>query len=115
MFDEISLQTSKLVARKLTKARSLGSEDLHGYLDYMTEQDIAKVLISHLPFIKLEEGKYMIGTEKRTIMVRSDRLMIRVGGGFATLEEYLHQNAPFECIKIHMVMKDKKKTFKEAV
>jgi len=41
--------------------------------------------------------------------------MIRVGGGYATMEEYLRQNAPFECIKILKTMRDKKCTFKKAV
>ena len=47
--------------------------------------------------------------------------MIRVGGGFATLEEHIRQVGPFECIKIYKTMKGNKerneepKTFKEAV
>ena len=31
--------------------------------------------------------------------------MIRVGGGYAKLEEYIRQNGPFECIKIYKLMK----------
>ena len=47
--------------------------------------------------------------------------MIRVGGGYSKLEEYIKQNGPFECIKIYKMMKgDEIKriegmTFKEAV
>ena len=47
--------------------------------------------------------------------------MIRVGGGFATLEEHIRQVGPFECIKIYKLMKgnpEKKEPpmgFKEAV
>ena len=104
-----------LVASKIAKAKSLGELEDDAYLNHMTAKQISKLLLAHLPFIKLKDGQYMIGTEKKTVMVRSNTLMIRVGGGYATLEEYLHQNAPFECIKIAMVMKDKKYTFKEAV
>ena len=31
--------------------------------------------------------------------------MLRVGGGFATLVDYIKQNGPFECIKIYKLMK----------
>ena len=31
--------------------------------------------------------------------------MIRVGGGYSKLEEYIKQNGPFECIKIYKLMK----------
>ena len=55
----------------------------------MTEDEIEQFLCSQLPIIKLAEGKYMIGTEYKPILARSDRLLIRVGGGYATLEQYL--------------------------
>ena len=47
--------------------------------------------------------------------------MIRVGGGYATLEDHIRQVGPFECIKIYKLMKgnDQKKekpmSYKEAV
>ena len=47
--------------------------------------------------------------------------MLRVGGGYATLEEHLRQVGPFECIKIYKLMKGNKlkkqepMTFKNAV
>merc|ERR1719458_1910094 len=53
--------------------------------------------------------------------MRSNKVMIRVGGGFATLEEYIRQNGPFECIKIYKRMRGDLKrgeepvTFKDAV
>ena len=53
----------------------------------------------------------MIGTEKKNVMLKSNGVMIRVGGGYATLDEYLHQNASFECIKISMIMNEKNFSF----
>ena len=35
--------------------------------------------------------------------------MIRVGGGFATLEDHIRQVGPFECIKIYKLMKGSEK------
>ena len=39
------------------------------------------------------------------MMVKSNKIMVRVGGGFATIEEHIRQVGPFECIKIHKLMK----------
>jgi hypothetical protein len=57
----------------------------------------------------------MIGTECKVLQIKSDRLFIRVGGGFATLEDFIKQNGPFECIKIFKVQRDKGVNFIEAV
>lgn len=62
----------------------------------------------------------MVGTESKTIQIKTDRLFIRVGGGYVTLEEHIRQVGPFECIKIYKLMKGQPgKTdgleFKEAV
>ena len=85
-------------------------------LNVMDEHELAMTLISMLPIIKLNnEGKYMIGAEAKTIIVKTDRLFIRVGGGYDTLEDFIKQNAPFECIKIYKVQRDKQVTYPEAV
>jgi len=39
------------------------------------------------------------------MLIKNNSVMIRVGGGFASLEEYIKQNGPFECIKIYKLMK----------
>ena len=92
--------------QKLAKVAPI-NEMYHKRDDYMNEEEINMPLTSLLPVLKLEAGKYMIGTEKKPIQIKNDSLLIRVGGGYATLEEYLHQNGPFECIKIAKVMRDK--------
>jgi len=80
-----------------------------------------------LPVIKIELGnpvdkcKYQIGTQAGVLLIKTNQIMIRVGGGFATLEAYIKQNGPFECIKIYKLMKGDAArgttpmTFKEAV
>ena len=93
----------------------------------MNEVELQVVLIALLPIIKMEEKpapdkcKYMIGTQSGILMIRSNQIMIRVGGGFATLEEHIRQVGPFECIKIYKLMKgsadkgDDPMSFKDAV
>ena len=81
----------------------------------MDPEEVGAFLVEHLPIIKIGEADYMIGTEKRRIILRASNILIRVGGGYVTLEEYITRNAPFECIKIYMLMKEKKISFKDAV
>ena len=38
-------------------------------------------------------------------MLKSNQIMVRVGGGYATLQEHIRQVGPFECVKIYKVMK----------
>ena len=97
------------------------------FLRIMDEQELNAVLLALLPVIKLEEKppadkcKYMIGTQSTVLMIKTNKIMVRVGGGFATIEEHIRQVGPFECIKIYKLMKgnpDKNEepmTFKEAV
>ena len=52
-------------------------------------------------------------------MIKSNNIMVRVGGGFATIEDHIKQAGPFECIKIYKIMKGTPQTepmhFKDAV
>ena len=57
----------------------------------------------------------MIGTLSNILMIKADQIMLRVGGGYATFEQYIHQVGPFECIKIYKLMKNEKISFKESV
>ena len=115
LFEKMSAKTAAMIATTMAKAKRHGKEDPHAFLDYATEEDINLLLTSLLPVLRLEAGKYMLGTEKKPIQIKNDSLLIRVGGGYATLEEYLRQNGPFECIKIAKVMRDKECDFKAAV
>ena len=47
----------------------------------------------------------MIGTKESNTMIKSNAIMVRVGGGFATIEDHIKQIGPFECIKIYKIMK----------
>lgn len=83
------------------------------YLYIMEETELDEVVRAMLPIVKVdaEKNKYMIGTVCHVVQVKTDRLLIRVGGGYQTLEEFIHQNGPFEVIKIHKVMRQEHKSF----
>ena len=97
------------------------------YLKIMNEAELNAVLLALLPVIKLEEKptadkcKYMLGTQVAVLMIKTNKIMVRVGGGFATIEEHIRQVGPFECIKIYKIMKGNPErnqepmTFKNAV
>ena len=48
----------------------------------------------------------MIGTLSNSLVIRSNKILVRVGGGFASLEEHAKQVGPFECIKIYKKIKE---------
>lgn len=111
MIERIKSTTKDLINQKKQEAADSGED----YFEFMDSKQVGAALVEHMPIIKLEEGEYLIGTEKKKIIVKANNLLIRVGGGYITLEEYITRNAPFECIKIHMHMKEHKVSFKKAV
>ncbi|XP_069727114.1 GAS2-like protein 1 [Phaenicophaeus curvirostris] len=54
---------------------------------------------SQFPMIKVSEGKYKVGDSSTLIFVRVLRshVMVRVGGGWDTLEHYLDKHDPCRC------------------
>ncbi|XP_065594845.1 GAS2-like protein 1 [Cyrtonyx montezumae] len=54
---------------------------------------------SQFPMVKISEGKYKVGDSNALIFVRVLRshVMVRVGGGWDTLEHYLDKHDPCRC------------------
>ncbi|CAL4112518.1 unnamed protein product [Meganyctiphanes norvegica] len=54
---------------------------------------------SQFPMVKVSDGKYRIGDTKVLIFVRilRNHVMVRVGGGWDTLEHYLDKHDPCRC------------------
>ena len=53
---------------------------------------IAKIINKgsvHMPIYRIGDGKYLIGTESRMCLIKNESCVVRVGGGFLSLEEYL--------------------------
>ena len=66
-------------------ADKAGDGSLQEFIDLMTNVELEELLRLILPIIKLEKGKYLIGTKVHTIMFRNKKLITRVGGGFMEL------------------------------
>jgi len=74
------------------------------FIDLLSKEQLEQCLRLLVPVIKLDTNSYLIGTQKRQLLMKNTNLLIRVGGGFMELNEYLRQEAKFECLKISMTM-----------
>ena len=57
-------------------------------------------LATFLPIVKLTSGKYLIGTKQKKLQSKATGCIVRTGGGFMYLDQYLKSNARAECIEL---------------
>lgn len=77
----------------------------------MTIAQLEAALVGLIPIVKLDTGKYLIGCEVKSMQIKNDSLLVRVGGGYCTLDEHILKVARYECLKINQVMKKKNLDF----
>lgn len=53
-----------------------------------------------LKIVRLEQGKYMFGTKKILAKIINNKLVIRVGGGYMSVEEFIEQYGRMELMKM---------------
>ncbi|XP_010120597.1 PREDICTED: GAS2-like protein 2, partial [Chlamydotis macqueenii] len=76
--------------------------DLHN-LDQMVQHLVSRCTCPvQFPMIKISEGKYRVGDSDTLIFVRilREHVMVRVGGGWDTLEHYLDKHDPCRCTSL---------------
>ncbi|NXJ82061.1 GA2L2 protein, partial [Trogon melanurus] len=76
--------------------------DLHS-LDQMVQHLVSRCTCPvQFPMIKISEGKYRVGDSDTLIFVRilREHVMVRVGGGWDTLEHYLDKHDPCRCTSL---------------
>ncbi|XP_059685458.1 GAS2-like protein 2 [Gavia stellata] len=76
--------------------------DLHN-LDQMVQHLVSRCTCPvQFPMIKISEGKYRVGNSDTLIFVRilREHIMVRVGGGWDTLEHYLDKHDPCRCTSL---------------
>ena len=89
----------------LTKAQQLEKKN----------QSLIYELATCLPFVKLGPGKFLIGSEVRNIQIKGRGVLVRTGGGFMYLSEFMLHYAKIECIKLGLTMLKQKKSFQQIV
>ena len=58
-----------------------------------------------MPVVRIEANRYMVGTEAKAIVMKADKMLVRVGGGFDPLENVIDRTARPECLKINFRMR----------
>ncbi|NWS71573.1 GA2L2 protein, partial [Crotophaga sulcirostris] len=94
---ELSSPTDTTLPRPPRKPR-----DLHN-LDQMVQHLVSRCTCPvQFPMIKVSEGKYRVGDSDTLIFVRilREHIMVRVGGGWDTLEHYLDKHDPCRCTSL---------------
>ncbi|NXG06399.1 GA2L2 protein, partial [Sakesphorus luctuosus] len=89
--------TDTLLTRPPRKPRDLNN------LDQMVQHLVSRCTCPvQFPMIKISEGKYRVGDSDTLIFVRilREHVMVRVGGGWDTLEHYLDKHDPCRCTSL---------------
>ena len=68
-----------------------------------------------MPFTKVKQGRYLIGSEVHSVQVKGNGVLLRTGGGFILVSEYMLHNARAEAIKLDHLMKTQNMTLQEVV
>jgi len=69
-----------------------------------------------MPIVKLQrDNTYMIGTEAKQMTVRGENCMVRVGGGYVTIQEYYNRYSSKQCVSLYQIMTNKGTTFMDTV
>ena len=72
-------------------------------------------MATYLPFFKLRSGRYLIGTQEKHLILKGTGCMVRTGGGFMYLDEYLRHYSKAECIKLNGLIRKGDCTVKNTV
>ena len=72
-------------------------------------------MATYLPIVRLVWGKYLIGTHEKQVEVKEDGPIVRTGGGFMKLDEYLKHYSKSECIELSSMMRKGDGSYKNTV
>lgn len=61
-------------------------------------------MIGLLPVVRIEAGKYLVGTNIKTMSVKNDIVLVRTGGGLMSLEEHISRVALAQCKRLKLQM-----------
>lgn len=69
-----------------------------------------------MPIVKLEkENMYLIGTEAKQMTVKGENCMVRVGGGYVTIQEYYNKYSTKQAVALYQIMTSRSTTFDTTV
>ncbi|CAB1316515.1 unnamed protein product [Coregonus sp. 'balchen'] len=94
---ELPLEETPPVAKP--QRRTSNTQNLDEMVQYLISRCSCP---TQFPMVKMSEGKYRVGDSSTLIFVRilRNHVMVRVGGGWDTLEHYLDKHDPCRCTSI---------------
>lgn len=113
--DHVTQQDSQggtpLMARKISVYKPAKGDQV----DEAMAQILNRLDLNSIPVIRISNGKYLIGTESKMVVLKNSSCMVRVGGGFEKMEEYISKHQDAELDKIRRNMNDNNKSYDEVV
>ena len=77
---------------------------------------LGQILGTFMPIVKLQkENSYLIGCEVKQMNVKGENCMVRVGGGYVTIQEYYNRYSSKQCVALFQRMNANNTTFLETV
>lgn len=69
-----------------------------------------------MPIVKLEkQDSYLIGTEAKQMTVKGNNCMVRVGGGYVTIQEYYDRYSSKQCVSLYHIMNTESTSFVDSI
>ena len=90
-------------------------EKRHEFMTDLLHEKFDQVMFGLLPVVKIDKDKYMIGTEKKQVLVKNEALIVRIGGGFESFDKHIEHVSRPECLKITHTMRAKNIDYTETV
>ena len=65
--------------------------ELKDCLNIMTENELHTIMLTYIPLVHIDDNptkekcKFMVGTLKENLLLKANKIMVRVGGGYMTL------------------------------
>ena len=100
--DEVKLKSMREAA-----LNDIDDGSFQDFINLLSDVELSELLRLILPIVKLESGKYLIGTKVRQIQFKNDVLMTRVGGGYMNLADAIAGEAKINCSQISLQMEKK--------
>jgi len=70
----------------------------------MNIKELAILLSCLMPIAKISDNKYLIGAEKKEVVFKSDRILIKGATGFKDSRKFIARYALSECLVIWRTM-----------
>ena len=85
------------------------------FIDLLSDVELNELLRLIMPIVKLEPGKYLIGTKVRQIQQKGNNLLARVGGGYEDLGQAISSESKIHCLQIALLMEKKGQSYKDTM